>query len=144
MVLSLDFLQVVAKRAAEVLIGGDDFPIGLELDDGQGTAYSLESALGVPTKIRVKHKNDPLHFRNELRPEACPARSFLRSESDADGRDPAACRRDDKFEILDDGGTWRISADLAQRHHAVIDFEPKPRNRLSKRITGRQLRNHVK
>jgi hypothetical protein len=45
---------------------------------------------------------------------------------------------------LDEGGTWRISADLAQRHHALIDFEPKPMNRLSESFTGRQLRNGVK
>jgi hypothetical protein len=83
----------------------------------------------------------PCIFETDYDVEVRPARwLFLRSKSDADGRDPAARRREDKFEILH-GGTLRFGANLAQRHHAPIDFEPKPMNRLPERFKDRQLMN---
>ena len=64
--LAFDFLEIVAKRATEVLVGGDDFPIRLELDDRHRTAESCESALGVAAEACVKHHNDPLSFAERI------------------------------------------------------------------------------
>jgi Uma2 family endonuclease len=48
---------------------------------------------------------------------------LLPLEGRCEPRDPAAYRREDKFEILDEGGTWRFSADASFgiREPSVID-----------------------
>jgi hypothetical protein len=57
---SLNFGEGVTQRIAEVLVGGQNFPIGLELDDRQRSAECLKHTLAIRSvDFKSEHRISP-------------------------------------------------------------------------------------
>ncbi|MEY9391700.1 hypothetical protein ABIF66_000389 [Bradyrhizobium japonicum] len=52
---ALDFVEGIAERLAEILVGGDDCAIHLEFDHGLRPAKGLDLGLGVSVRLATKH-----------------------------------------------------------------------------------------